>query len=134
MGNICIVGVGGAGGYFGGMLLHGLGEARGREGKVFFVARGAHLREIRRSGLVVNTSQRGRLVVTPALATDRIEEIPPPDLCLLCVKSHYLDDVVRRLATVVKKETIVLPLLNGVDIYDRIRKNPGTGAFSGGPS
>ncbi len=52
-----------------------------------------------------------------------INEIPEPDLILLCVKSYDLNEVVKAISLKVKKKTIIIPLLNGADIYDRIRAN-----------
>ncbi len=125
--NICVYGVGGVGGYFGGMLCHGLLKPAGKGPKIFFIARGEHLKAIRSFGLILNTSLLGRLVATPDLATDRIEDIPAPDLCFLCVKSYDLPDAVARLAGNMKPGTVVLPLLNGVDIYERTREVLKTG-------
>ena len=119
--NICVFGVGGVGGYFGGLLAHVLTGDRGKGRRVFFVARGEHLKEIRERGLVLNTSARGTIVVRPAAAVDRVEELPSPDLCLFCVKEYDLKNAARNLATTVNEKTVVLPLLNGVDIYERMK-------------
>jgi 2-dehydropantoate 2-reductase len=55
------------------------------------------------------------------MATDQIGEIPPPDLCLLCVKGYDLPETTGELARITTKDTIILPLLNGVDIYERVK-------------
>ncbi len=121
--NICIVGVGGTGGYFGGIIAREISRQKDSTGSVSFIARGTHLEEIRKEGLILNTVKGDRLICKPTLATDDIAQIPPPDLCLLCVKSYDLDDVSIRLEKVVTKDTIIIPLLNGVDIYERIRQH-----------
>ncbi len=59
----------------------------------------------------------------PAIAADSVDGVPDPDLFLLCVKSYDLDDAVKSIAPKVKDTTVILPLLNGADIYERIRKN-----------
>lgn len=118
--NIGIIGVGGVGGYFGGKICK---KALDREAKVYFVARGKHLDEIRKKGLHVSTAAEGDWVCTPTLATDRIEELPVLDVCLLCVKSYDLKNAVLQLADKVSDSTLIIPLLNGVDIYERIREN-----------
>jgi 2-dehydropantoate 2-reductase len=120
--DICIYGVGGVGGYFGGKIARAiaLGNKDGRQ--VFFIARGPHLEEIRKHGLLLNTSEEEGLRSVPTLATDNIEEIPSPDLCLVCVKSYNLNETLSTLSRKIKKETIVLPLLNGVDVYERIKE------------
>lgn len=45
-----------------------------------------------------------------------------PDLVLICVKEYDLENVCEQLVEVITKDTILLPMMNGVDIYDRIRK------------
>ncbi|HEY3274064.1 MAG TPA: 2-dehydropantoate 2-reductase [Methanocella sp.] len=125
--NICIYGTGGVGGYFGGRMADAGRCHESKLADVFFIARGAHLTEIRRSGLILNTTERKNVVCLPAMATDDITAIPSPDLCLVCVKSYDLENALRDLKKVVRKDTIVIPLLNGVDIYERIRD-----VFAGG--
>ena len=63
----------------------------------------------------------------PYQATDSTEAIPDPDLCLLCVKSYDLDAAVKSLVGKVKDKTIIVPLLNGIDIHERVRKLLKTG-------
>jgi 2-dehydropantoate 2-reductase len=119
--NICIFGLGGVGGYFGGRLVHGLSMSGGGQ-RITFIARGEHLKEIQKSGLVLNTSERGRIVAVPTMATDRVDGLPVPDLVLLCVKSYDLGAAARELAGISDDGTVILPLLNGVDIYERLRE------------
>jgi 2-dehydropantoate 2-reductase len=117
--NIGVIGVGAVGGYFGGKLCQiPLSDSNIR---VYFVARGTHLEEIRKNGLLLSTAEEGDLICKPALATDRLDDLPPLDLCLLCVKSYDLPKVLLDLRSVSSKETFIVPLLNGVDIYERIR-------------
>jgi len=42
---------------------------------------------------------------------------------LICVKSYDLDGVIKGIKDKLKADTVLIPLLNGVDIYERIRKN-----------
>jgi 2-dehydropantoate 2-reductase len=121
--NICIFGVGSVGGVFGGKIAHAIAQERDTDRRVFFIARGAHLEEIKRNGLILNTPEESGIVCNPTLATDNIAEIPQPDLYLLCVKGYDLDDATRAIKTNIGTHTLVIPLLNGVDIYERIRKN-----------
>ncbi len=118
---IWVYGVGGVGGYFGGKIAHAIEEGRLAGKEVFFIARGLHLQEIKRHGLVLNTSSETGVVCRPHRATDRVDELPAPDLCLVCVKSYDLDGAMQALARKIKDDTVVVPLLNGVDIYERIR-------------
>ncbi|HEX9116565.1 MAG TPA: 2-dehydropantoate 2-reductase, partial [Anaerolineae bacterium] len=109
---IAVVGTGGVGGYFGGLL------ARSGE-DVIFIARGEHLAAIRRNGLRVK-SIHGDFVVAPAQATDNPSTIGPVDLVLLTTKTYQLDEAVRQMAPLLGAHTIVLPLQNGVDAADRV--------------
>jgi 2-dehydropantoate 2-reductase len=117
--SIGVIGVGGVGGYFGGKLCRLL--ERGEDLKVCFIARGDHLRAIQESGLQLSTESDGELECRPTLATDDFRRLPPLDLCLVCVKEFDLPGALAGLAPIVGDETIVLPLLNGVDVYSRVR-------------
>jgi 2-dehydropantoate 2-reductase len=122
--NIVTVGIGGVGGYFGGLLAR---HYRGSKVTTTFIARGAQLRAIRENGLVLNTAEQSGLVCRPDQATDAIEQLDAPDLCLVCVKGYDLDQVSRQLAPLVTAGTVLMPLLNGVDICERIRRRVNSG-------
>src|SRR5688572_10772744 len=113
-----IIGVGGVGGYFGGKLCRV--QSNGSGISISFVARGEHLQAIQESGLLLS-SDEGDDVCRPALATDDFADLPRLDLCLICVKEFDLAGVLSRLGPIASNETIFLPLLNGVDVYARIR-------------
>lgn len=117
--SIGIIGVGGVGGYFGGKLCHLLQTAEGRN--ISFVARGGHLQAIQDFGLLLSSESDGELVCKPSLATDDFRRLPPLDLCLLCVKEFDLPAALSSLEPRIHAESIVLPLLNGVDVYSRVR-------------
>lgn len=121
MRNICIYGVGGVGGFFGGTIAGRLEREGDEKTRVFFIARGPHLKKIRKDGLVLNTSDGKRHLCRPALATDDPRDIPPPDLCLLCVKSYDLEGAVGSLVPKIGEGSVLIPLLNGVDIHERVR-------------
>ena len=118
--NISIIGTGGVGGYFGGKLCKHAGDY---QGAVHFIARGDHLKAIKRDGLFVKTSGEGEWLCRPATATDTIDDLPLLDVCLVCVKSYDLHDVLYRLCDRIHDDTLILPLLNGIDIYQRIRES-----------
>ena len=123
---VCVYGVGGVGGYFGSKIAYAITESPGREYRSYFIARGAHLEAIKRDGIRVVSPDR-TLVGKPNQATDDIAQIPDPDLILICVKSYDLDNVVKYIEPKVKETTIIIPLLNGANIYDRIRAHLSTG-------
>jgi 2-dehydropantoate 2-reductase len=117
--NIGIIGLGGVGGYFGGKICK---QTSMPGANISFVARGNHLDEIRKNGLHVSTATEGEWVCHPTFATDRIEELPVLDICLLCVKSYDLRNVVSQLCHKVSGSALLVPLLNGIDVYERIRE------------
>lgn len=115
---IAVVGLGGVGGYFGGKLARKY--AGSPEHTVAFIARGGHLAAVRRDGLLLKTVD-GECRVTPDLATDRAAEAGPSDLVLFCVKEYDMESAAALLDPLLHDQTIVLPLLNGVDIAERLR-------------
>jgi 2-dehydropantoate 2-reductase len=118
--SICIYGTGGVGGYYGGKIAEALSKKTGNNREVYFIARGEHLKAIRQNGITVKTPERV-IQGKPTGATDNIGEIPAPDLILVCTKSFDLPAAVRAIEPRVKKTTVIIPLLNGIDIYERIR-------------
>jgi 2-dehydropantoate 2-reductase len=124
---IGVIGVGGVGGYVGGLLGYQAAQHEPPVRHISFIARGEHLRQIQQHGLILNTSEQSGLVCRPSYAADTLTGLPVPDLYLICVKSYDLDNVMQALAGHINETTILLPLLNGVDIYERIRAIVGTG-------
>jgi 2-dehydropantoate 2-reductase len=121
--NIWICGIGGVGGYFGGRLANYISNMDEEKYKIYFLARGAHLEQIKKKGLTLQMSDGNEIICKPTLASDKIQNFPAPDLCLICVKSYDLDDLIVRIKEKLTDNTIIIPLMNGFDIYERIRKN-----------
>jgi 2-dehydropantoate 2-reductase len=120
--NIAVIGVGGVGGYFGGKLVRSLDDQNIDDKHVTFVARGKHGQCIKNIGILLKfPNENDDIICNPHKATDKFNEIEPADLILLCVKSYDLEEVVKKLDHAISDNTIIIPLLNGVDIYSRIR-------------
>ncbi|MBE0669335.1 MAG: 2-dehydropantoate 2-reductase [Anaerolineales bacterium] len=109
---IVIFGSGGVGGYFGGRL-----ALAGED--VTFIARGAHLAAIKESGLRVD-SIGGDFVVRPAKATDSPQSIGAADLIILATKAWQLDSAIEQMKPLVGDNTMILPLLNGMEHMDTL--------------
>ena len=121
---IMVMGTGGVGAYYGGLLA--------RQGNdVTFIARGAHLQAIREKGLQVK-SIFGDFTVSPAQATDNPAEVKDVDLILFCVKTYHTDESVEAIRPVVGSQTTILSLQNGVDAVERIGKVVGLDHVLGG--
>ena len=117
---IAVVGLGGVGGYFGFKLAHAF--SRGNEAKVTFVARQATYATVKERGLVLLSPEHEDQVTKPHLLLPSVGELATVDLVLICVKEYDLEKVCQQLKEKVTETTVILPLMNGVDIYDRIRK------------
>ena len=111
---ILIMGTGGVGGYYGGLLAQ-----QGNE--VTFIARGAHLYALRHEGLKVK-SVHGDFTVSPANATDEPIKVGAVDLILFCVKTYNTDEAAQDIRPSVGHQTVVMSLQNGVDAAERIGK------------
>ena len=126
---IVIVGLGGVGGYYGGMLAKQYADHPDIE--IYFVARGAHLQKVQENGLTLIT-EKGTFQVYPTLATDDVTEIGTADYIIMTPKSYDLDATVAQIKPIVGSTTVILPLLNGIDNSDRIRTLlPGTEVWQG---
>ena len=115
---IVIVGLGGVGGYYGGLLARKYAEDPDTE--IYFVARGAHLKKVQESGLKVIT-EIGTFVAKPTLATDNVSEIGIADYVIMTTKSYDLEDTIHQIKPCIGEKTVILPLLNGIDNSIRIR-------------
>ena len=114
---IGVVGAGGTGGYFGGLLA--------RAGQdVTFIARGAHLEALRARGLTVESTLAGTFTV-PVQATDDPREVGPVDLILFCVKTYDTDDAAEGIRPLIRPDTTCLSLQNGIDNEERISRATG---------
>jgi 2-dehydropantoate 2-reductase len=121
---ILIMGTGGVGGYYGGLLAQ-----QGHE--VTFIARGAHLYALRHEGLNVK-SVHGDFYIVPVNATDDPINVGPVDLILFCVKTYSTDDAAQAIRPAVGARTAVISLQNGVDAAERIGKVIGAEHVVGG--
>jgi 2-dehydropantoate 2-reductase len=121
---IAIMGTGGVVGYYGGLL-----SQKGQE--VIFIARGAHLQALREKGLRVK-SVHGDFLVSPAKATDDPTEVGPVDLILFTTKTYHTDIAAQAIKPMVGKETVVVPLQNGIDAAERIGAYVGSEHLVGG--
>ena len=108
---ITILGAGGIGGYYGGILA--------RAGHpVTLLARGAHLDALRERDLEVRTPE-GSFTV-PVEAADDSQALGPTDLAIVAVKSYSLAEIAPAARLLAEGGAVILPLLNGVDAADRL--------------
>jgi len=121
--HFAIVGSGAVGGYYGAKL-----QRAGH--RVTFLARGAHLAAMRRSGLRVESPLGDFEVAVDA--TDDPVSVGPADVVVLAVKTYDNDTALRALPPLVGQRSVVLTLQNGVDSVDEVAAAVGRPAVVGG--
>ena len=109
---IAVMGTGGTGGYFGGLL-----SRAGEE--VTFVARGAHLEAIRKNGLSVRSVLAGDFTI-PVKATADPGDTGPVDLVLFCVKAYDNAVATELIRPLVGPQTVVVSVQNGIGNEEQI--------------
>jgi 2-dehydropantoate 2-reductase len=121
---IAVYGVGGVGGYFGAVL--------SRAGNpVSLIARGEHLKAIREKGLRIQTP-KGDFTVTPVKASDNPADIGPVDIVMVGVKTWQLPGVAVTMRPLLKPDTRVVPMQNGVEAVDQLAEAVGREHVLGG--
>lgn len=120
---ILVMGTGGLGGYFGGLLFRA-GE------EVTCVARGSHLAGLRADGLRIRS--RDGDFTTRVRVTDRPGDAGPVDLILFTVKTYDVDSAAEAVRPAVGPETAILCLQNGVETEDRLGALFGRARILGG--
>jgi 2-dehydropantoate 2-reductase len=116
---ILIAGIGGVGGYFGGMLAHHFQNDNNVQ--INFLARGTHLEKIKQDGIKIITPH-SEIIAKPYLATDNADEIGEMDYIIICTKNYDVEKTLLQIKPCVKSSTAILTLLNGVESFDIINK------------
>ena len=109
---IAVVGAGGLGGYYGGRLAKAGND-------VTFIARGEQLAALQARGLRVE-AVRDAFQLPRVQARGDAKAVGPVELVLLTVKAYDLTRAAEGLLPQLGEGTAVVPLLNGVDIAERI--------------
>lgn len=110
---IAIIGTGGVGGYFGGKIAQAGYD-------VTFLARGEHFKAIQSKGLNVK-SILGDFHVSSVKVCEKIREIGKCDLIILAVKAWQIKDISAELIPILKENSVILPLQNGVSAVEELR-------------
>ena len=110
--NIIVFGAGAIGSYIGALL--------SKQNKVVLIGRKEHVQEINKNGLKI----RGKTNLTIKIqAETKIRNIHfEPDLFILTVKAYDTEKAIKQASSIIKKNTIVLSLQNGIDNVDKITK------------
>ena len=117
---IAFSGIGGVGGYYGGRMA--ARYADDPQVEIDFMGRGENLRVIQSQGITIDLEQEGKTIIAhPHQATDVPAEIGPVDYLFCCTKGYDLEANIRQLQPMIGPETIIIPLLNGLGIPERIQ-------------
>lgn len=112
---IAVVGIGGVGGYLAGMLIPAFPH-------VTLVARGARGESITQNGLILHSDYHGERCVRPERVVSNAAQLPPQDYIFLCVKNYSLEQAVEEMKGAVTEDTVIIPVMNGVDAGERTRR------------
>ena len=106
---IAVIGIGGVGGYVAGML-----------------AKAYPHESIRENGLVLHSDYKGEIVAKPERVVP-VREMGQQDYIFICVKNYSLEDVCENIRDMVTDDTVIIPVMNGVDPGEKIRSLIGRG-------
>lgn len=118
-----VVGAGAVGGYFGGRLL----EA-GHD--VTFLVRPKRAEQIAASGLVISSSFGDIITKASTLLSEQITA--PFDVIILSCKAYDLESAMLSFSAAVGENTVILPLLNGMQHLERLDRRFGAEKVLGG--
>lgn len=108
---IAILGAGGVGGYYGGLLA--------RKGhQVSVLARTANLAVLKQHGLEVRMP--GETFTVPVQASENVKDFGAVDCVLLAVKNYSLVEIAPAAIELAEQGALIVPLLNGVEVADRL--------------
>ncbi|TRW99887.1 ketopantoate reductase family protein [Flavobacterium gawalongense] len=125
---IGILGLGGVGGYFGGLLAKAYTQSEAIE--IVFIARGETQKAIVQNGLKIICSasslslgsDESEMIVFPNLVSNDPEEIGKLDYLICATKTYDIESSFLSIKNCITPKTIILPLYNGVDATERIEK------------
>jgi 2-dehydropantoate 2-reductase len=108
---IAILGAGGVGGYYGGLLA--------RKGhQICVLARTANLAALRERGIEVRMP--GETFTAPVQASDNAKDFGAVECAILAVKNYSLVEIAPAATLLAEQGALIVPLLNGVEVVDRL--------------
>ena len=122
---VAVVGAGGLGLFYGGVLARGGAD-------VTYLTRGSSLDVLRERGVTLARSDTGEHFTVRVAATDDTASIGPVECAIVCVKLYDLDEAAVAMAPLVGGETVVIPIQNGIDAAERLGARLGPGPLVGG--
>lgn len=114
---IGILGMGGVGGYFGGILAKAYFESDTIE--IIFIARGETQKIIAKNGLKITTEEK-ESIVFPTVVSNDPAIIGKLDFLICATKTYDIEQSLLAIKKCITKNTVILPLYNGVNAPERI--------------
>lgn len=124
MNQIMVVGAGSVGGYFGAHLAR-------KHSNVSFLLRPKTQAVVAAKGLTIRSAIGESFTVHPQ-SSSIPQDLPQPDLIILGVKAYDLDEVMNQIEPILKPDTTILTLQNGVTIEDTLKMRFGRERVVGG--
>jgi 2-dehydropantoate 2-reductase len=108
---IAVLGAGGIGGYYGGLLAR-----TGHE--VCVLARTSNLSALKEHGLEIRTP--AETFTVRVRASDDVKDFGAVDCALVAVKNYSLAEIAPAAAFLARQGALIVPLLNGVEVVDQL--------------
>lgn len=115
---ILIAGIGGVGGYYGGLLAK---HYHNSDVEILFLSRGENLEAIRENGLLVKDGEQ-QFKVYPSKVLSAAADAGTVDYLIMAPKRYDLEEMMEQVAPAIGQNTIILPLLNGIDAASIIQQ------------
>lgn len=116
---IGILGVGGVGGYYGGLLAKKFHDSETVE--IVFIVRPETGSILKQSGLKLQEDTQESIIHPSEIITNPIQ-CKPLDFLICCTKGYHLEEAISALPNAINSNTIILPLLNGVNASGTIKR------------
>lgn len=108
-----VIGTGGTGCSIGGLLALNNND-------VSFISRGQNLEQMKRSGLRLRTGIKGEIYLPNIKVFSSDEYKDKADVIFVCVKSYSIDDAITIIRNASHQNSIVIPIINGYGIGEKI--------------
>jgi 2-dehydropantoate 2-reductase len=108
---IAILGAGGVGGYYGGLLAR-----NGHD--VCVLARTSNLSALQERGMEIRTPED--VFTVRVRASDNVKDLDKVDCALVAVKNYSLAEIAPAAAFLAGQGALIVPLLNGVEVVDQL--------------
>ncbi|MCI2230486.1 2-dehydropantoate 2-reductase [Polaribacter sp. MSW13] len=117
---ILIVGIGGVGGYFGGLLAKEYQQSNNIE--IYFLSRRKNLDKIKSDGIKVLDNEN-EFNSFPKIISDNAKDFDFVDYVFICTKTYHLNEIIQQIRPCISESTVLIPLQNGVNSRDILLKN-----------